>query len=143
MQRKIDRLVKSGGIVMFFERTEEGDRELSEVGIFSMLILAGTLLPLIFATLHALSPGRNATSGGFVGLFILILLQAGRNKDWRSRSRLLAYAFVGYAWCVSLARVLTGGDMALYTWSSLMLLSVVPSWMLIDWRARRNRSETR
>lgn len=126
---------------MFCQRSKDGKLEPTEVGGFLVLVLLGTFLAVIYAVIHSLIPTRGATSGGLVGMFILVPAQLGEEETWKVRVRILAYAFIGYAWCISLARVLVGGDMVLYAWGSLLIFTTALQWLWKDAK-RRRRDET-
>jgi hypothetical protein len=122
---------------MFYERTEDGSYELNDAGALMTLIFVGTFLAGVFAILRSLNPTINPNSSGFVGMFILIPAQLGSDESWIFRVRILAYAFIGYAWCVSLARILVGGDMVLYVWGSLLIFTTILQWLWMDAKKRR------
>lgn len=128
---------------MYFERNGEGELEFTEAGTFAFFLFTGTFLAFAFSALRACYPSLSPTTGGFASIFIVTLLQAGREEEWKSRFRLMGIALLGYAWCVSLARVLTGGDVIVYAWGSLVFLVLLPWWALIDRQAGRSRSQTR
>lgn len=120
-------------------RAEDGKVEFTELGGFVFLLVGSTLLALLHAGAHAIFPNLNATNGGIIATFILVPFQFGKDENWAHRARILVGAFLAYAWCVSLMRVLVGGDMTFYAWASLAVFQSAIQWWGLDW-ARRQRS---
>lgn len=128
---------------MFFLRSEDGSYELNDAGALMTLIFLGTFLAGLFAILRYNISTLNSGSGNIILMFILVPAQLGQDQSWKFRGRIIAYAFIGYAWCVSLARILVGGDMVLYVWGSLLIFTTILRWIWIDAQKRRTDGAAR
>lgn len=120
------------------ERAEDGTMELTELGGFVFLLVGSTVLAFIHAGAHRLFPNTNATNGGLIATFLWVPFQFGKDAPWPLRMRVVAYAFLTYAWCISITRLFSGGDMGFYAWASLALLITSLQWRLLD-HIRRKR----
>jgi hypothetical protein len=126
---------------MLFPTNEEGELKPTQTGMLLLILGVGTFLVLGYALICAFNPSLNRTSGGYGSILAVTLFRLGKTETWRTRLRDLGFFLLGYAWCVSLSRVLIGGDMILYAWGSLVIFGVTLLWLWIDWHASKGRAE--
>ena len=116
---------------------ENGEREVTFLGLF-VLALFLSLILVFMQWLLQMKPGT------YVGAYLAILLPYGRTDSWSDRIKAMGLMTIAYYWCVSLGRVVGGGDLAPHAWATLGLLVAVPFWWWSDRReAAKKASQER